>query len=141
MHACMELAHLCFRSILDGQHRIVMRDLASLLDVTDAVYGNGVMSSFKLQVLQYNSPPWALQLLSYQRSVQNGAYIYLSGFHTQLSLARKQLQVASLMQLPSKEKVDYVQENLEGTRKTRGMLARIACGYSEAALAELEYVY
>ena len=100
-------------SILDGQHRLVMRELVECLGLKRAVFGTKDMKHFKIQVLRYDTPPWVLQFLSYQRMVQNEVYVVYSEFHAQLSLARKQLTLANLLKIPTDQKLAFVRDRLK----------------------------
>jgi len=118
-----------------------MRELVECLGLKRAVFGTKDMKHFKIQVLRYDTPPWVLQFLSYQRMVQNEVYVVYSEFHAQLSLARKQLTLANLLKIPTDQKLAFVRDRLKSQGNDSKMtLARIVCSYSDAAMAELEYV-
>lgn len=120
-----------------------MLKLASLLGVQEQVYGAQLPTSFRIEVLQFNTPVRVLHSLSLHHALQNASYIAFSHFHTQLSLARQCVQLSKLAAVPAKRRSAFVKSQLVDVKDnhTRRALAHIAEAYSENAMAQIEYVH
>lgn len=131
------------RRVLDGQHRLVMLRLAERLGYSQQLYGDTKPTEFCLEVLQFNTPLWALHSLSIHHASQNDCYVAYSPFHTALSIARQSEDIVCMLGIDNVSAAQqYVTGHLLSVENSSARTAyfKIAHRYPDEAMIQLEYV-